>query len=506
MAAADLEHDREDAPARRDESVLHRAAGSVLSLAWPNHPRRWADVPGAVRPTLTTVARLTVAAVIAFGLTVALSNGEVDLTGPLTALLVLQASALSTLKMGLVRVGAVFGGVLIAIGLSTWIGLTWWSLGLAIAAALLAGKVLRLGDQALETPISAMLILAVSFQAGVAAETRVLNTLIGAFVGMAFGLLFPTAMQAPAARRSVIKVAESTARPLTEAAATMIDTAPVRAEIEEWLNASRDAVAEVSSADQRLAALRDSRRFNPRALGVRDTEPVLSSAVQALERCLLAVRAMFVAMLAGLPDPEAERPSEGTDHPGTEDPAAEELRRAFGALLGDVAECLRCYGELASAEAEGEAESIERAAGASVEVLRETRAFLIELQLTDVTGNPSAWLVGAPLVAAVGQVLNELDIEERRRARQRRSAEEARLARRLPPLLEGVLPHPERPYPRAVDTAIAQLRTQRRQPVEPYASYLEPDRPPEPGPSPLQDPLPDPDLATGEQKDAAERR
>ena len=77
------------------------------------------------------------AAVLAYLFTLVLTDGAVDLTGALTALLVVQASAVSTLKMGVVRVGAVLSGVLIAILLSTWIGLTWWSLGLAVRRRLL---------------------------------------------------------------------------------------------------------------------------------------------------------------------------------------------------------------------------------------------------------------------------------------------------------------------------------------------------------------------------------
>ncbi len=93
---------------------------------------------------MVTVTRLTSAAVIAYLITLVVTEGAIDLTGPLTALLVVQASAYSTLKMGAVRVGAVLSGVLVATLLSTWVGLTWWSLGAAIAASLVLGKVLRL--------------------------------------------------------------------------------------------------------------------------------------------------------------------------------------------------------------------------------------------------------------------------------------------------------------------------------------------------------------------------
>jgi uncharacterized membrane protein YccC len=117
----------------------------LADLAWPGHPTRWRDVPRRLRPSAVNILRLTAAAVVSYLLTLAITSGAVDLTGPLTALLVMQASAYSTLKMGAVRVGAVLAGVLVAILLSFWIGLTWWSLGAAIAASLVLGKIFRLG-------------------------------------------------------------------------------------------------------------------------------------------------------------------------------------------------------------------------------------------------------------------------------------------------------------------------------------------------------------------------
>lgn len=182
----------------------------LATWAWPGHPARWREVPVRLLPTLVTVGRLTAAAVVSYLISVELTDGAIDLTGPLTALLVVQASAFSTMKMGAVRVGAVLSGVLVATLLSTVIGLTWWSLGAAIAASLLLAKALRLGEQALETPISAMLILGVANQ-DVAAEIRILNTLIGAAVGVLFNLLYPPAMPTASAGRALLRVA--TGRP-----------------------------------------------------------------------------------------------------------------------------------------------------------------------------------------------------------------------------------------------------------------------------------------------------
>src|SRR5690625_7775428 len=88
-----------------------------------------------VRPVRVWVTRLTTASVVAYLLTVWLIDGPIDLTGALTALLVTQASATASLKMGVVRVGAVLTGVLVAVTLTSWVGLSWWTLAAAVASA-----------------------------------------------------------------------------------------------------------------------------------------------------------------------------------------------------------------------------------------------------------------------------------------------------------------------------------------------------------------------------------
>lgn len=135
---------------------------NLLWWVWPSFPTSWAQLPARIRPASAQIARLTVAAVVSYLIANLVSPGIVDLTAPLTALLVVQASTVGTLQMGLVRVGAVLTGVLVAVGVASSIGLTWWSLAIVIAASLALAKVLRLGEQSLEAPISAMLILAVS--------------------------------------------------------------------------------------------------------------------------------------------------------------------------------------------------------------------------------------------------------------------------------------------------------------------------------------------------------
>ncbi|GGB92162.1 FUSC family protein [Cellulomonas carbonis] len=416
------------------------SARRLAAAAWPDHPARWRDVPVRLLPTMATIGRLTAAAVVSYLISMALTDGVIDLTGPLTALLVVQASAFSTIRMGAVRVGAVLSGVLVATALSTVVGLTWWSLGAAIAASLLLAKVLRLGEQALETPISAMLILGVANQ-DVAAEIRILNTLIGAAVGVAFNVLYPPAMPTASAGRALVRVADGAAAPL-DAAADVLDERPVtQADVEDWMTRARAANLLVASATERIAALKDSRRLNSRALGTADVEPVLSSGLDALEHALLAIRSLFAVVLIELP-----RATSGRD-----DPYGAELRTVFAVVLRDTAECIRGFGALVVAEADDRQEDAERALGQSVDVLRETQAILTELIMVDARENTASWLLRGSILAAVEQVLSRLDLEERARLhREWKDAQARGRLARMPLLVDVVLPHPERPYPRGM--------------------------------------------------------
>jgi len=422
----------------------------VAKLAWRRPVVRWRDAPARLRPTLTTVVRLTAAAVAAYLISLVVTHGAADLTGPLTALLVVQASAFATIKVGAVRVGAVLAGVLVATLLSTWIGLTWWSLGAAIAGSLLLGKALRLGDQALESPISAMLILGVANH-DVAAETRVLNTLIGAGVGVAFNLVYPPALPAAPAGQALLRVADAAASPLEVAAEALVAGPVTRDQVGGWIDLARAGNRHVASATDSITLLKESRRLNPRALGTVDVEPVLATALDTFEHCLLAVRALFAVVLAEIP-PEEE----------PDDPYGGDLRAAFAVVLQDVADCLRAFGSLVVAEAEDREEETERALAESLDILRETQAILVELIMVDARDDTGSWLLRGSILTAVEQILGRLNLEDRARMRREWKEEQrpGRLAQ-LPCILQGALPHPDRPYPRGLEPRALRRRVRR---------------------------------------------
>lgn len=376
---------------------------ALLWWVWPTSPTSWSQLPKRLTPTAIQVTRLTVAAVVAYVVAGRLiPAGAVDVTAPLTALLVVQASTVGTLRMGLVRVVAVLVGVLVAVGVAAAVGLTWWSLAVVIGASLVLAKVLRLAEQSLEAPISAMLILAVS-SPELAAEVRIGLTLVGTVVGVAFSLVAPVAIPNARAAESVRRVARSQAALLHEVALTLGGRSPQPEEVTAWSDWSQDIDREIDDASAAVRAAEESRTLNARALTTAKVHDRLRSAVERLDRCLGAEQTLLSA-LAGAP----------ALAPDADDSAGADLRRVFAVILDDVANGLRALGDVLGAQP-GSRNSTQPgiAADRLAEIVRESRAVLTELVLLDVDPrqNRDLWLVQGSMLSAVDQILTQLDLE-----------------------------------------------------------------------------------------------
>ncbi len=393
-------------PHRRPHPHAHPRR--ILLWLWPELPASWSQVPERLLPSVRNIARLTIAAVVAYVVADSLFPGILDLTAPLTALLVVQASTVGTLLMGVVRVGAVLTGVLVAVVTTTYLGLSWWSLALVIAASLVIAHLLRLGHQTLEAPISAMLILAVSAP-GIAAEVRIANTLIGTAVGIVFSLVVPIGIQNAQASQAVRRVTRSQAALLDEIASTLGERAPHPDEVRAWTDWTGDIAAELQAASVAVEAAREGRRLNPRALAAATVYPGLASAVERLDRALAAQRVLVVTIGGRAPG----------DSSAPAGPAEADLRRAFAVVLDDVATCLRAFGDLVVTEyGRVRADRADEAFDRTLDAVREARAVLTELTLLDVDprGQIELWLLHGSVLSAVEQVIAQLDVEHAERS------------------------------------------------------------------------------------------
>jgi hypothetical protein len=423
--------------------VLKRCAarGFVVTTLWAmlenmagSGAGRWHRVGGAVRRTIAPIAdrlrhrgrlairraaRLTVPAVLAYVVAHLLFPHAQPLTGPLTALLVVQVSLFATLTTGLERVLAVVSGVVLAVLVSSVVDLTWWSLGGVIALAIVIGQMLRLGDHLLEVPISAMLILGVT-SAETAAVSRIAETLVGAGVGVLFTVLYPPPVQTRTAGEAVEAVAACTGEVLDRVADELPHASTERAG--DWLEDVRRLNHHIVRADRAVEEAGDSRRLNPRAAGTTDALPLLRHDLDALEHSAVALRQLFRTVNDGVRAGAGQAASGGSPACETADATApmaydDEVRSAFAVLLRDLASALRAFGTMARWETEsGDEEAKERLA-AALDALAEARALLTELLLVDPRDDRGQWELHGSLLAAVGRVLGELDIAERDRRR-----------------------------------------------------------------------------------------
>ena len=116
---------------------------------------------GGWRVGVSWSIRITVAAVAGYVVGRVVFPDTQPLLASLTAMLVVQVTPVSLLASGLDRVVAVVTGVVLAVFFVSVVPLEWWSLGLLIFVSMAVGQVLRLRDNLIEVPVSAMLVLGV---------------------------------------------------------------------------------------------------------------------------------------------------------------------------------------------------------------------------------------------------------------------------------------------------------------------------------------------------------
>lgn len=364
------------------------------------------------RSAVVRASRLTGAAVAAYVVATELNTSPQPLIAALTALIVVQATLFSTMTYGLQRVVSVVAGVAFAVVFSSAVGLTWWSLGILIAACVVLGQLLRLGQHLVEVPISGMLVLSVGAAgAEVVAAGRILETLVGAAVGVLVNVAFPPAVQLRHAGAAVERFAADLAG-LLETAAREMAAGGTADQALRWLEDARRLNRHVPRVDRALAHTEESRQLNPRALARPDRGPSLRGALEALEHCSVALRSLFRSMH----DAARARADQDKDYDA-------DVREAFSLLLRELATTLRFFGLLVRAEAAGsggEMEAAGTALAAALEELRDARARVTELLLVmDPRDDPALWEVNSALLATVERVLRELDVEQHARLRER---------------------------------------------------------------------------------------
>lgn len=343
--------------------------------------------------------RSTAAATISYVVALQLSSEPAPLTAPLTALLVVQVTLYSTLTTGIRRVNSVVVGVLIAIGFSALVGLTWWSLGLIILASLVVGRLVRVDEFVPEVAISAMLVLGVT-QVGGAAWDRVLETLIGAVVGLLFNVVFVPPVWVGPAGDSIEDLARRMRRLLLHIGEELSGPTPVERAAARLHEARRldNNIAEVDGA---LRQAEDSLRLNPRVKEALLHRVVLRTGLDTLEICAVVLRVLARTMT----DLAKKR--------GGQDVFPPEVGVALEELLGHVADALVSFSVLVTTQVSRSADAAESRLANELAAAAAAREKAAELLLQGVQRHPRDWQLHGALLTEIDRILDELDMDHR---------------------------------------------------------------------------------------------
>lgn len=369
----------------------------------------------SVRTAALHISRLGATATFAYLLALVIPAGTSrPVLAPLTALLVLQATLYQTIHSAIRKVLSVTVGVLVAVGVAEFIGFSWWQLGLVIAAALVIGQVLRLGEDLLEVPISAMLIFS-SAGTHAAATGRVVDTLVGSAAGLAGGLVFAGKPRVQPARSAVDHLVAQVTALLDRMAADLAgggqqDTGPagddMTAEAAQWLSQARALRDEIERVDDALRDAAESARLNPRALvqpsGATVTEATvaLREGVEVLEHAAVTLRGLARSILdsAGI----ASEASPVRDR---------ETRIRLASVLTKLGEAIRTYGRLGQSTPAA-SESLESELAARLDEALRLQDELADL-LRPETGaeGPSEWPLRGEILVHVDRLRTGLSVE-----------------------------------------------------------------------------------------------
>ncbi|MDX3239413.1 aromatic acid exporter family protein [Streptomyces sp. ME03-5709C] len=353
-------------------------------------------------PIAVQTVRSTVAAVLSYVVAVRLLPNPAPLTAPLTALLVVQVTLYTTVTTGIRRVVSVVAGVLIAVGFAELIGLTWWSLGLVILASLVIGHFIRVDEFVAEVAISAMLILAVPAPSGEALD-RVLETIVGAVVGVLLNVVVPPPAFVEPAGDAVRELAEHL-RSLMLRMGREVRAGATAGQARSWLMDARRLDNEIARFDASLRRAEEGTRLNPR---VRPAEGamarlLLRSGLDTLEVSTVLLR----TLCRSLTELDRERDGRAPMFTG---------RLAVGVdeLFADMADAAGSFGRLIAAQV---TEGADRAEAQLEEALRRGRAErdrIAVLLRAETEQRWDSWDLYGALLVNIDRLLDELDLEKR---------------------------------------------------------------------------------------------
>ncbi len=223
-----------------------------------------ASLRASSRSPLLQVLKTSVAAIVAWLICTIGLNQPLPIFAAIAALLVVQPSVNQSLAKGIERSVGVILGVLLAYGAGVLFGhSSWIVLGIIVVSLLIAWALRLSPGSANQIPISAMLVIAIGMNTPGYAINRVIETVIGAAVGLAVNaIIVPPVLLTPA-HAAVVRLAERVATTL-EALAEALRTPQSREQLAVMIAGARSLPRLRNGATDALIRADESLMLNPR--------------------------------------------------------------------------------------------------------------------------------------------------------------------------------------------------------------------------------------------------
>jgi uncharacterized membrane protein YgaE (UPF0421/DUF939 family) len=345
------------------------------------------------------MVKTALAAAVAWELAQDLLHSPVPALAGLAAILTVQVTIYESVARALQYALGVVLGVLVAALFVHFLGLHAWTVGVLIFLALALGAALRLGPQAPQVAISALLVISLGVGYG---TVRVLDTLLGAAVGVLVNLVIVPPLHLRPAGEALANAAEDAADLLADVGHGAAARA-TNEQAQEWLRRARRLQAPVQEARDAVARSEQSLRLNPRRWPVAGEAPRATVArrregLLAIEHVALQVRSLVRTL--------ADRAAEGGEGglPAMPAPLAD-LLVTGGAAVAAFGRLLEGAELLGEAEREAAAQELRRAIGGAGELAGRA---LVEVQ-EGLAGDPEGLPVYGSVLAEIRRVVQEVD-------------------------------------------------------------------------------------------------
>jgi len=237
------------------------------------------------------IARVAIAATIAWLIAINLSASTLGIFAPITTLLVVQASPLSTLGISAQRIAGTGLGVL---GASVWVnllGLSWWTFGLGLVISLVIARLLpfSVGGQ-IQIPIAVIFVMAIGPNSMEQDLWRVLDVGIGGVVGIAAVLVWPAKPPIGQLLDTMAKYRDDIYQVLK--AIRDESGTEAHAQVHAYVQQARNLRDGAMTSREQLAHVSQSTHVNVRAGGIRAQVPQLALSLRRLLGFAVQVRGL----------------------------------------------------------------------------------------------------------------------------------------------------------------------------------------------------------------------